>query len=209
MGYQRGERGRLASLIKVVILGTAVVSIDHISGRSVRPSARSEAANQVISMNLATDTQADLVTPIKSSIQTGTLNQCRRHHARVTAENSCPESAPVTNSIKLKARELQDTDWPVLARLARVTRPPCLLELQVAAIPPLQKRLVAAASQVSSIRSVSIRIDGEIKINKAPVTAPPRFYLIRATSERDARIRERAASRAEPVLALPPQPAWK
>jgi len=152
MGYQRGERGRLASLITVIILGTAVVAIDHISGRSVGPPARSEAANQVISMELATASPA--------------LNACEADPARC---NAAPESTPaghrqrgltaaaagtacrepIVNSIKLKARELQDTDWPILARLSGITKKPSFLELQTASIPPLRNRLIAASARTS------------------------------------------------------------
>src|SRR5215469_8767571 len=153
MGYQRGERGRLASLITVIILGTAVVSIDHISGRSVGPPARSEAANQVISMELAA-ASPDQKTCAESDADRS--NACapsqpanRRQHgtAPASARTACRE--PIINSIKLKARELQDTDWPILARLSGITKKPPFLELQTASIPPLRNRLIAASARTS------------------------------------------------------------
>jgi len=214
MGYQRGERGRLASLITVIILGVAVVSIDHISGRSVRPSPRSEAANQVISMDVAGSSEQLFATSQPESPEC-TLSRCQRPSQVKGAapRTTVRDSAAVTNSLKLKARELQDTDWPVLARLSGVTvlsqltKKPRFLELQTDSIPPLQKRLIAA-SQVTSVKSVSIRLEGEVRISKLPAPASASLlYLIGATSERPAR---KPDGKSRPVLALPqPQPGWK
>ena len=208
MGYQRGERGRLASLITVIILGTAVVSIDHISGRSVGPPARSEAANQVISMELAA-ASPDQKTCAESDADRS--NACapsqpanRRQHgtAPASARTACRE--PIINSIKLKARELQDTDWPILARLSGITKKTSFLELQTASIPPLETRLVAAATQLSLIKNVSIRIDGEVKISKiAAPSAPSRMYFTRVVSPRETNTSERSL-RSVPCLMLAP-----
>jgi len=212
MGYQRGERGRLASLITVVILGTAVVSIDHISGRSIRPPARTEAANQVISMDLGTAGPAELVTEAQSDHEQCTSTSLRRQvQPKASAMRAaCRETAPGTNSLKLKTRELQDTDWPVLARLSGITKKPLFLELQIASIPPLEKRTLAAASHVTAVKSVSIRMDGEVRISKIPDTAPASLYLIRAsTAKRERNARERVF-RSERILALPQTPpGWK
>lgn len=211
MGYQRGERGRLASLITVVVLGTAVVSIDHISGRSIRLPARSEAANQVISMDLATGGPSEPVTGFQSDAGQCTTSPYQRavHVKAPVARTACRDAGPATNSLKLKTRELQDTDWPVLARLSGITKKPLFLELQMASIPPLEKRMIAAASHVAAVKSVSIRMDGEVRISKVPDPAPASVYLIRANSGREFKSRERAL-RSEPVLVLPPaQPAWK
>src|SRR5262249_27624255 len=212
MGYQRGERGRLASLITVVIMGAAVVSIDHISGRSIRPPARTEAANQVISMDLGTAGPAELVTAAQSDTKQCAPTACGRqvnHKAPATGASN-REIALGSNSLKLKTRELQDTDWPVLARLSGITKKPLFLELQIASIPPLEKRTIAAASHLTAVKSVSIRMDGEVRINKVPDSAPASLYLIRASiGKRQASTRERVF-RSQPVLALPPAPpGWK
>jgi hypothetical protein len=210
MGYQRGERGRLASLITVVILGTAVVSIDHISGRSIQPPARSEAANQVISMDLAGSNPAEVATMVRSDEPQCSVTRCNRQSRpkRSGAAIACREATAVTNSLKLKARELQDTDWPVLARLSGITKKASFLELEKTSIPPLERRLIMA-SQVTSVKSVSIRLEGEVKISKGPAPAPTLLYMIRATGDRVAHIRERSF-RSEPVLVLPtPTSAWK
>jgi len=152
MGYQRGERGRLASLITVIILGTAVVSIDHISGRSVGPPARSEAANQVISMEVATASpalNACEADPARcnAALESTPAGHRQRGLTAAAAGIACRE--PIVNSIKLKARELQDTDWPILARLSGITKKPSFLELQTASIPPLRNRLIAASARTS------------------------------------------------------------
>jgi hypothetical protein len=214
MGYQRGERGRLASLITVIILGTAVVSIDHISGRSVGTPVRSEAANQVISMELATASPASHSCAESEAAQPHTCAVDRaptRRQSRDSAASSRTAGRePIINSIKLKARELQDTDWPILARLSGITKKPSFLELQTASIPPLQNRLVAAASQVSLIKNVSIRMDGEIRISKAP--APPaahQIYFLRVVSQREAKAVQRSCG-SQPSFILAPVPqAWK
>jgi len=212
MGYQRGERGRLGSLITVVILGAAVVSIDHISGRSIRPPARSEAANQVISMDLGTTANPELAAVVQPDGQQCASTGCRRQvSAKLPAtKTACREIAPGTNSLKLKTRELQDTDWPMLARLSGITKKPLFLELQIASIPPLEKRTIAAASHLTAVKSVSIRMDGEVRINKVPDPAPASLYLIRASiGKREADRRERVF-RSQPALALPPIPlGWK
>jgi hypothetical protein len=214
MGYQRGERGRLASLITVIILGTAVVSIDHISGRSVGPPARSEAANQVISMELATASPARVSSAesqtAQRNVQVTEQNNCGRRFRVTTASQRAACREPIINSIKLKARELQDTDWPILARLSGITKPRCFLEVEAASIPPLENRLMAVASQVSSIRNVSIRIDGEVRISKAPAPgAPARLYLTRAVTQRDTRTFERSLKSLPGVVVLPMPQAWK
>src|SRR5215471_16237677 len=213
MGYQRGERGRLASLITVIILGTAVVAIDHISGRSVGPPARSEAANQVISMELATASPA--------------LNACEADPARC---NAAPESTPaghrqrgltaaaagtacrepIVNSIKLKARELQDTDWPILARLRGITKKASALEFQVASTTPTEKVRVATATQISVIKNVSIRIDGEVRISKIPApSAHSRISFTRVVCQSDANTSERSVRSVPCSVPAPAPPAWK
>lgn len=210
MGYQRGERGRLASLVTVVILGAAVVGIDHISGRSIRPLARTEPANQVISMDLAGASQADTATAIRSEL-TPEPNRCqRRSRPRSLATRAgCGEMAPITNAIKLKVQEAQDNNKPVLALITGINQQRRFLELQLDLIPPLEKRLIAAATQVALVKSVSIRIDGEVRINKGPAPAPAPVYLIRASAERAGKVRERPF-RSEPTLAIPASPPnWK
>jgi hypothetical protein len=214
MGYQRGERGRLASLITVIILGTAVVSIDHISGRTVGPPARSEAANQVISMELAaaspgcnSSTENQTVQP---SAEITEQQNCRRQSRAGAASQKTACREPIVNSIKLKARELQDTDWPILARLSGITKRPCFLEVQTASIPPLENRLMAVASQVSLIRNVSIKIDGEVRISKAPApAAPTQMYFTRVVTQRDTRTFEHSYRSQPGIVLAPVPPAWK
>jgi hypothetical protein len=271
MGYQRGERGRLASLITVIILGTAVVSIDHISGRSVGPPARSEAANQVISMELATASpalNAGETDPARSNGCPESTPASRRQRglAAAAAGTACQE--PIINSIKLKARELQDTDWPILARLSGITKKPSFLELQTASIPPLRNRLIAASArtscsdppiqsikpkvrelqdtdcpilarisgitrkpaslefqvasitptekgravaptQISLIKNVSIRIDGEVRISKIPAaSAHSRMYFTKVVCS-DANSSERSVRPVPCLVPAPAQAAWK
>jgi hypothetical protein len=214
MGYQRGERGRLASLITVIILGSAVVGIDHISGRSVRPLARTEPANQVISMDLSGGSQVDSADTAASNRCDETpdaLSRCqRRSRPRgLATRTGCRETTPITNAIELKVREARVNNSPVLARLSEMNKQACFLELQLDSIPPLEKRLIALASHMASVRSVSIRMDGEVRINKGPAPAPAPVYLIRVNSERAAKIRERSLC-SEPTLAIPaPTPSWK
>jgi len=209
MGYQRGERGRLASLITVIILGTAVVSIDHISGRSVGPPARSEAANQVISMELAAASPdqkgcAENDIDLSNSGLPPRAAAGRRQYQTAAASPRTACREPIVNSIKLKARELQDTDWPILARLSGITKKTSFLELQTASIPPLETRLVAAATQLSLIKNVSIRIDGEVRISKIPApSAPSRMYFTRLVSRRETNTSERSL-RSVPCLMLAP-----
>jgi len=209
MGYQRGERGRLASLVTVVILGTAVLSIDHISGRSIRPPARSEAANQVVSMNLAPGSLSDLSASVRSDLAADTSKRCQHGSRLKTAStrDRCPDISPATNAIMLKARAAKDIELPVFARITEATKKPCFLELKVDSIPPLEKRLIASASQMSSIKSVSIRIDGEVRINKTPIPVPASVYLIRASAERINKARDRSFK--SEVVAPASVPGWK
>ena len=272
MGYQRGERGRFASLITVIILGTAVVSIDHISGRSVGPPARSEAANQVISMELATASPAQNACVETDPVLCNARPESRHasRQSRVTAAaagTACLE--PIINSIKLKARELQDTDWPILARLSGITKKPSFLELQTASIPPLQNRLIAASArsacrepvvksikprarevqdtdcpiltrlsgitenpssfelrvasippsekgrvatppQISWIKNVSIHIDGEVKISKIPgPSTHSRVSFMRVVCQSDAKTSEHSLRSVPCLLLGPAQPVWK
>src|SRR5262249_9744211 len=183
----------------------------------IRPPARSEAANQVISMDLGMDSASELVTTAHADSErcSPTGYQAQVRPKAPATRTACREITPGTNSLKLKTRELQDTDWPVLARLSGITKKPLFLELQIASIPPLEKRTIAAASHMTAVKSVSIRMDGEVRISKAPDPAPAALYLIRtgeiraSEGKREARTRERML-RSEPVLVLPPAPpGWK
>jgi hypothetical protein len=225
MGYQRGERGRFASLVTVIVLGAGVLSIDHITGRSVRPPARTEPANQVISMDVAAASQSDAPDLIGCD---GTLprfipDQQSGHAKRPASRSSSKTPAPVTNAIKLKVQEALESNAllqsrmvyvrnnevnkiaQIGTRISEMSKRACFLELQLDSIPPLEKRLIAAASQMPAVRSVSICIDGEVRISKARPTAPAQLYLIRATSELKTKARERQVR-----LAIPAPPTdWK
>ena len=212
MGYQRGERGRLASLITVIVLGTAVLGIDHISGRAVRPPARTEPANQVISMDITGASQAETPGCIQSAVTQEYLNRCQQstRPRRSTTKVAGQEVAPATNAIKLKAQEAHN-DLLVLSRMPEISsiinglsKKPCFLELQLDSIPPLEKRLIAAASQMTSIKSVSICIDGEVRINKGRSPAA-QMYLIRANTAQPGKTRERQLKPAIPVY----RPDWE
>jgi len=194
MGYQRGERGRLASLITVVLMGAGVVAVDHIGGRSTRPPSRTEASNQVISMDLAVPGEVDSAAAVGADDGQcrSESSQCRSHlgSGSMGASSRPQRTADAgTCAIKLKALEAKAADSSLVFKISELNRKQCFLELQVDSIPPLEKRFIAAASQMATIRSVSIRIDGEVRISKLAVPTAAPLYLVRATSERVSRNR--------------------
>jgi hypothetical protein len=161
---------------------------------TVNPAQDSSAENEAAQRNARIDEQ----------------HSCRRQNCAVSESQRAACREPVVNSIKLKARELQDTDWPILARLSGITKRPCFLEVQAASIPPLESRLIAAASQVSSIRNVSIKIDGEVKISKVPAPGgPAQIYFTRVVTQRDARTTERSFRSGPGVVFAPMPQGWK